>query len=602
MATDAKTSAGAAAGAIVGTSKLGPHHFAYLRAVAEGLRPVDAARRYLAMEHGAEVAGLHRRLVDQVRAVARRRGDARWRLIGIELPSSGSAPGATPGAGQVVPSIDDWADAEGLSDWSYGELQALYEERFAPPTTVASDRRRVRNSRLRAQRLDLLRTLEATAAVAAQAMDSLDGWLPLDLAHQLRQLGDLTLADLRARIGRGGRWWLGLRAYGPGKAARLAGVVDRLLGPATAPACWPTVASPDRQALSGVNGSNRFRGLRALEAVDDAEAVKRWVAVRAGSDLTAKQYLREADRWLLFCALERGRAMSDATEVDCRAYMDFLAQIPDKWISRRKVKRMAPGWAPFSGQLSLASRKLALTIVASMMGWMVTARYLVGNPWVLVNRRLGDDANLDDDITSRAFTVPAWNALLAYLDGQPATEATARLRWLCVFGHSVGLRASELLASKREHLRKKPGGWLIRVLGKGRRNRTVPVPGAAITATRKYFAARGLSFDEAHADTPLIASLIDGGTLTYSTLNEVFTRFVRAAIDASDLPIDDKAIARRASVHWLRHTYGTRAAEAEISSDILQENFGHADPRTTSLYYRAQIERRQLAMQKVFGD
>jgi integrase len=237
-----------------------------------------------------------------------------------------------------------------------------------------------------------------------------------------------------------------------------------------------------------------------------------------------------------------------------------------------------------------------------MMGWLVQARYLVGNPWVLVNRRLGDDPDHDDDVTSRAFTVEAWNALIDYLDRQPPSEATARLRWLCVFGHSVGLRSSELLAAKREDLRHKKGGWLIRVFGKGRRNRTVPVPGQAIAGTRKYFAARCLAFDDAPPATPLIASLIDGAPLTYATLNEVFKRLVRDAIDASCLSAEEKATARQASVHWLRHTYGTRSAEAGVSSDILQENFGHSDPRTTSQYFRAQIERRQAAMQQVFGD
>ena len=39
-----------------------------------------------------------------------------------------------------------------------------------------------------------------------------------------------------------------------------------------------------------------------------------------------------------------------------------------------------------------------------------------------------------------------------------------------------------------------------------------------------------------------------------------------------------------------------------IPADILQENLGQGDPRTTARYFRAQIERRQAAMEGVFGN
>ena len=39
-----------------------------------------------------------------------------------------------------------------------------------------------------------------------------------------------------------------------------------------------------------------------------------------------------------------------------------------------------------------------------------------------------------------------------------------------------------------------------------------------------------------------------------------------------------------------------------MPADILQENLGQGDPRTTARYFRAQIERRQGAMEKVFGE
>ena len=56
--------------------RLGPHHFAHLRACAEGLDLADCARRYLGIEHGHEARTAHQEAVDAVRALARRRGES----------------------------------------------------------------------------------------------------------------------------------------------------------------------------------------------------------------------------------------------------------------------------------------------------------------------------------------------------------------------------------------------------------------------------------------------------------------------------------------------------------------------------------------------
>ena len=64
-------------------SRLGLHHFSHLRAVAEGLPVVDAAKRYLGVEHGHQAKAAHLETRDAVRTVTRRRGLSAWRLIGI---------------------------------------------------------------------------------------------------------------------------------------------------------------------------------------------------------------------------------------------------------------------------------------------------------------------------------------------------------------------------------------------------------------------------------------------------------------------------------------------------------------------------------------
>lgn len=69
----------------------------------------------------------------------------------------------------------------------------------------------------------------------------------------------------------------------------------------------------------------------------------------------------------------------------------------------------------------------------------------------------------------------------------------------------------------------------------------------------------------------------------------------------SSLSEEERRGALKASLHWLRHTHATRFAERGGDLDVLQANLGHSDPRTSARYYRAQIERRQEQVERVFA-
>ena len=594
-------------------TKVGRDQFAHLRAIAEGVSVEVAALNYLAIDHVASAVTAHREVVERVRAVARRRGDSRWRLIGLNLD------GSTLAGAPKLPTLAAWAEEKGIEDWAQVEQLALFAEAFPEseqPIEPSARRRMSRNARLRQRRLELLRELELLAADVATPSDLLEGWLPPALADSWRRAGVLTLGELKRLIDRGGRWWGSVPGVGPIKARRLSQHVRATLGATPASEGWKLATVPTRLAeLSGARGANRAlsAGHAGTDARDDGQAVRAWISARAGSPLTAVRYQREAERFILWCVMERGKAMSDATAEDCRAYMDFLQHVPETWISRRRVDRMQPGWAPFKGQLSTASRTVAIAALHSLFEWLTHAGYLVGNPWVLVNRKLGDAPGssagiIVGDVTSRAFTPAAWRVLREYLDAAPGTSDTAmassdRLRWLLTFVECTGLRSAELLRATRLHLVEHGAGWVLQVHGKGRKNRSVPVPTVAVKATRAYFETRGLDFDAVPGSMPLLAALDDPEKpISYRALHETFTRFVRRAMRWGSLPVAEKLRAEKASAHWLRHTHATRAAERDVPPDVLQENLGQADPRTTARYYRAQIERRQDELERAFSE
>ena len=430
--------------------------------------------------------------------------------------------------------------------------------------------------------------------------------------ERLSAAGASTLGDVQLWISQGSRWWAGIPALGDAKARAIAATVTRLIGTASWAIDWPRLSSPD--VYDGRAGVNRQLQLPAsIDARSDAEAVAAWLAARSNSPATSLAYRRDVDRFMLWCLNKRSKTLSDVRVEDCRAYMAFLADVPAAWISRAKVAPFTKGWAPFAGKLSAASQKRAVVVLASLFGWLAAANYLRSNPWALVNRKVADDRSSPSwrSPTTKAFTPEAWRALMDELEREPSARemrdlfplSRSPLRWLCILCESTGLRAAELIAARREHIHVTRGGALLEVIGKGSRAREVPLPKVAIQATREYFAARGIDFDGAPPETPLLGSLRNSSEpLTHSSLYETFTRFVKRAVERSSLEPDQQRAAMKASLHWLRHTHATRFAERGGNLDVLQANLGHSDPRTSARYYRTQIERRQAQVEKVFGD
>ncbi|ASM79216.1 integrase (plasmid) [Vitreoscilla filiformis] len=551
--------------------RLGRHHFAYLRAVAEGLAPQACALRYLGIEHGHQARTAHRRVVDHVRSLSRRRGDRAWRLIGLAIRLVEDAP---------RPTLEDFADERQLDGWSQAELQQLYAEAF--PVDPKTERRR----RLRTRQLALLRELEQVAAQTPDPTDRIDGWFEPALAERLMAAGLLLLGDLRQRIQGGGRWWRGVAAVGVTKAARIAQHLDTLLPGSLA------LAGP---AVPEIVATPRLPLRTHADNAADWDALQMWVNARAGSEATARSYRREGARLLLWLAQERqGRHLADMVAGDCLAYMAFLEHLPPHWQTRQ---------APFRGPLSLASRRQAVVILSGWFAWLAAAGLGRGhNPWMLVNRRTGDDAQADL-LDSRAFTPEAWAALLDHVQRQDPTPSQVRMLFILKFVEATGLRASELVDVRLRSLRQHRGRWVLQVHGKGARNRLVAVPGQAEQALHTYLAARGWArWADAPADAPLLASTTDPrASICYATLYQTMKRWVRQAIEASALPEAERAVALRASPHWLRHTCGTRALERRAPLEVVQRQLGHADPRTTMRYARTQLERLQNEMESVFG-
>jgi integrase/recombinase XerD len=156
--------------------------------------------------------------------------------------------------------------------------------------------------------------------------------------------------------------------------------------------------------------------------------------------------------------------------------------------------------------------------------------------------------------------------LLAAPDGTSYEDV--RERAMLELLYAAGLRVTELLGLKPEAVNLQEG-W-VRVLGKGAKERLVPVHARALSALTVYLALRERRFK-----TPDPELFLGRSGRKLSRVQ--FWRVLRAL---------GKRAGLRAPVHphLLRHTFATHLLEGGADLRSVQEMLGHADLSTTQIY------------------
>jgi integrase/recombinase XerD len=159
------------------------------------------------------------------------------------------------------------------------------------------------------------------------------------------------------------------------------------------------------------------------------------------------------------------------------------------------------------------------------------------------------------------------------LIAQPDTRAPRGLRDRAMLElvYAAGLRASELVGLTRGDLNLDLG--LVRCLGKGSKERVVPVGRLAIDAARAYLASRR---DAAGALFPGNK----GRPLTRVSFWRIVRRYARQA--GMRTPI---------SPHTFRHSFATHMLDGGADLRAIQELLGHANIATTQIYTHVSTDR-----------
>lgn len=164
--------------------------------------------------------------------------------------------------------------------------------------------------------------------------------------------------------------------------------------------------------------------------------------------------------------------------------------------------------------------------------------------------------------------------LLKLLEAIPrATWTDARDLAMIDFLYGCGLRVSELTSLNLSHVRERRG-WL-RILGKGSKERFVPIPEGTQQSLDAY-----LEWEIPREDDSLFPNR-GGKRLTQRSVARLL---VKRLILAAGLHPDHLDPTKRIHPHALRHSFATHLLSAGANLRSIQELLGHASLSTTERY------------------
>jgi integrase/recombinase XerD len=277
-----------------------------------------------------------------------------------------------------------------------------------------------------------------------------------------------------------------------------------------------------------------------------------------------------------------------------RAFLDYLQvecglALNTRLAYRRDLCRFISGLGATAGDLAKLTtadierflrRCHDESLSASSTGRALAAvrtfcRYLV------VNRALARDVS--------AVVVPPkkWRRLPAVLGDEhvrrilsaPSDEQDAhalRDRAILTLLYATGMRASELAGLGVRDVNFNLG--IVRVMGKGGKERIVPAAEAALEAVREYIQA-----DRAAATADTAGRLLlsrTGKPLAREDVYRTVRKYVRRA-----------AVRGKVTPHTLRHAFATHLLAHGANLRSVQEMLGHADISTTQIYTHVDAER-----------
>ena len=271
---------------------------------------------------------------------------------------------------------------------------------------------------------------------------------------------------------------------------------------------------------------------------------------------TVKAYGRDLESFAAFLDGYYGSTAWKWAGVDRLAVRAYLADSARRGLSKRSMARSLSAVRSFYRFLNLHH------------GIEVNPARAAATP--KLEKKL--PAYLDRGAIDRLFALAEARAGANTLQGR-------RNRAIMELFYSTGMRLSELVALDLDDIDLVADQ--VRVKGKGKRERLLPVGRPAVQAVRQYLPRRDEALREAKAPERRALFVSERGKRLKQRAVQLI---VRALLDAVSEGQD-------VSTHSLRHSFATHMLDAGADLRAVQELLGHASLSTTQIYTHTSVER-----------
>ena len=319
-----------------------------------------------------------------------------------------------------------------------------------------------------------------------------------------------------------------------------------------------------------------------------AELAERFLAMlrgeRGASEHTLRAYSREVRGFVAYLVESLGEDV-EVRSIEHTHIRSYMAVLYDKGLTKASIAR-------------------ALAAIRSWFKWLAKMGVVEANPGVLVTT---------PKLPKHLPRVPSMEDVNRVLDslesekthvsksrrGAPGSEEAsetvawaARDRVIFELLYGCGIRNSELVGLDLASIRWKDEA--VRVFGKGRKERLVPLGDASAEAIRAYLPERKARLERAGkgklaAEGPLLVNARMRGACRLTTRS--VGRIVKSIALSRGLPAD-------VHPHTLRHAFGTHMLEEGADLRAIQEMLGHERLSTTQRYTQLTVTQ----VQRVYDE
>ena len=276
---------------------------------------------------------------------------------------------------------------------------------------------------------------------------------------------------------------------------------------------------------------------------------------RGYSKHTCIAYIHDLNRFNEFLIEYVGTSDISAQGIDKQAIRHFLGKEFEEGFSSKTVGRR-------------------LASIKSFYKYLIKAEVVENNPSIYVKTPKATKP-LPNFIDEKIID--------ALMEAPPAdTIAGLRDRAILELFYSTGIRLSELININFRNI--DFNNYLLKVIGKGNKERLIPFGNRATTAIENYLRESGRSLKTADMDAPLFVNS-KGERISQRTVQRSVNMYLRLVTEEEHL-----------GPHTLRHSFATHLLDRGADLRAVKDLLGHSSLSSTQIYTHVQPER----MKKIY--